>query len=278
MVYGRDHLDVIDQIAATRRDGFRAVGFHTAPSLAPFRAFDPFHASQDSIKRLRKVLSGFEKIEVHGPFSDWDVSLVSPNPAIRRTSLDDLRQHIDFAIFVGASVFTAHPGITSAPIPAEGQIDRLRESLHQLAEIAETRSFLICVETADILATTSNLRVFEDIQSAYLGVTMDTGHIAFRSPGMKPGYAPYKSIKEFVQATGQRIKHVHLNDYNSRRDHIGIGQGELPLKEVLGALHGVGYHGFFEMEVDPNLVPAGDMPAEREFVDKLIAESWNEAS
>jgi sugar phosphate isomerase/epimerase len=278
MVYGRDHMDLVDQIAALGESGFRGVGFHTAPSLAPFRAFDPFRASPNAIDRLRRVLAGFKKIEVHGPFSDWDVSLVSPNSTVRSASLGELKQHIDFAAHIGASVFTAHPGKTSAPVPPEEQLDRLRESLQQLAEIAEARGFLVCVETADILANTSNLRCFEGIQCPYLGITMDTGHISFHPPGTKPGYAPHSSIEEFVQAWGRHIKHVHVNDYNSERDHIGIGQGELPLKGVLGALHRVGYQGFFDMEVDPVVVPAKDMPVERDLLERLIAETWNDAS
>jgi len=275
VVYGRDHLDVVEQIAALRRDRFSAVGFHTAPSLAPSRAFDPFSASSDSVERLRCALSGFKKVEVHGPFSDWDISLVSPNLAVTDASLHELERHIQFAKSVGASVFTTHPGTTAAPISPESQLGRLRDSLERLAEIGRANGLLICVETADILVNAPNLRVFDGINSDYLGITLDTGHVSLHAAGITPGYAPYRSIEECIAALGRHIRHVHLNDYNSKRDHIGIGQGELPLKGVLAALHRGGYQGFFDMEVDPTLVPAENMPAQRKLVEGLLAEVWN---
>jgi sugar phosphate isomerase/epimerase len=274
MVYGRRELGIIDQIAAIRDNGFLAVGFHSEPCLAPQRAFDPFTASPQEIEKLRQVLSAFRRVEVHGPYSDWDISLVSPNPTIRRASLRDLERHIDFATYIGASVFTAHPGITSVPSSLDERLERLTDSLHVLAQIAEKRRLLVCVETSDILVHTANLRVFDSVKSDYLGITMDTGHISLQEHGEKPGYSPYGSIEGFIKTWGKQIRHVHLNDYNSKRDHIRIGQGELPLPSVLAALHRADFHGFFEMEVDPVESPAQDAPAERDLVQSLIGEIW----
>lgn len=274
MAYGRGELGIIDQIAAIRDSGFLAVGFHSEPCLAPRRAFDPFTASSQEIEKLRQVLSAFRKVEVHGPYSDWDISLVSPNPMIRRASLDDLERHIDFATYIAASVFTTHPGTTSVPSSLDERLERLTDSLHVLARIAEKRRLLVCVETSDILVDTGNVRVFEAVKSDYLGITMDTGHISLRGHGEKPGYAPYGSIEGFIGAWGKQIRHVHLNDYNSKRDHIRIGQGELPLRSVLAALHRADYHGFLDMEVDPLESPAQSAPAERDLVRSLIGEIW----
>ena len=223
MVYGRGELGIIDQIAAMRASGFLAVGFHSEPCLAPWRAFDPFAASPQEIEKLRQILSAFLRVEVHGPYSDWDISLVSPNPLIRRASIDDLERHIDFAADIGASVFTAHPGITSVPSSLDERLGRLTDSLHVLAQIAPKRGLLVCVETSDILVHTNNLRVFEAVTSDYLGITMDTGHISLQEHGEKPGYTPYGSIGGFIKAWGNQIRHVHLNDYNSKRDHLRIG-------------------------------------------------------
>jgi sugar phosphate isomerase/epimerase len=278
MVYGGpgEHKGIPDQIAGLRDKGFLGVGFHSEPPLAPQRSFDPFTASPQEVKRLQSILSSFKRVEVHGPYSDWDISLVSPNPAIRKASLADLERHIDFAESVGASVFTAHPGKTSVPSPVNERLERLTDSLHALAEMAEKRRFLVCVETSDILINTSHLRVFDAVKSDYLGNTMDTGHISFHWPGEKEvGYAPYGSIEGFIKAWGKRIRHVHVNDYNSKRDHIGVGQGQLPLRGVLTALHSVGYRGFLDMEVDPTVVPAQEAPEERDLVEKLIDEIWS---
>jgi sugar phosphate isomerase/epimerase len=274
MVYGYRQLGIVDQMSAMRDRGFLGVGFHTEPNLAPLRAFDPFTAPIDEVKRLRGVLSGFRKVEVHGPYSDWDISLVSPNPAIRRTSLEDLERHIDFAANIGASVFTAHPGETSAPLSLGEHLKLLEDSMQQLAQIAQGRRLLICIETSDILVNTSNVHVFDSVKSDFLGMTMDTGHISFHLPGAAPGLAPYGSIEGFIAAQGDKIRHVHVNDYNAQRDHIGIGQGQLPLRQLLAALHGGNYRGFLDMEVNPTVAPVEEMPAERDLIQKIIDETW----
>jgi sugar phosphate isomerase/epimerase len=278
MVYGGpgEHRGITDQITELRDKGFLGVGFHSEPSLAPQRTFDPFTASPQETKRLQNVLSGFKKVEVHGPYSDWDISLVSPNPAIRNASLADLERHIDFAEYVGASVFTVHPGKTSVPSSVNERLKRLTDSLHALAEMAEKRRFLVCVETSDILINTAHMHVFDAVKSDYLGSTMDTGHISFHGLAEKEvGFAPYGSIEGFIKVWGKRIRHVHVNDYNSKRDHIGIGQGKLPLRGVLTALRGVGYQGFLDMEVDPLVVPAQQAPEERDLVQKIVNEIWS---
>jgi len=278
MVYGYNRLGIVDQISAMRDRGFLGVGFHTEPVLSPLRAFDPCTASLQEVKRLRSALAGFRKVEVHGPYSDWDISLVSPNPGIRRTSLEELERHIDFAAYIGASVFTTHPGGTSSPVSVSERLKLLEDSMQRLAQIAQTRRLLVCVETSDILVDTSNVRVFDSVKCDFFGMTMDTGHISFHLPGAEPGYASYGSIEGFIAAQGNEIRHVHLNDYNAKRDHIGIGQGQLPLRQVLAALHRGNYRGFFDMEVDPTVAPVEQMPAERDSIQKIINEIWIDGS
>jgi sugar phosphate isomerase/epimerase len=278
MVYGYRQLDIVDQISVMRDRGFLGVGFHTEPVLAPLRAFDPFAASMEEVNRLRSVLSGFQKVEVHGPYSDWDVSLVSPNPGIRRTSLEELERHIDFAAYIGASVFTAHSGETSAPVSVSEKLKLLEYSMQRLAQIAQTRRLLVCIETSDILVNTSNVHVFDSVKCDFFGMTMDTGHISFHLPGTEPGYAPYGSIEGFIAAQSDKIRHVHVNDYNAQRDHIGIGQGQLPLRQMLAALHRGNYRGFLDMEVNPKVAPVEEMPAERDSIQRLINEIWVDGS
>jgi sugar phosphate isomerase/epimerase len=278
MVYGYRQLGIVDQISAMRDRGFLGVGFHTEPNLAPLRSFDPFTASIEEVNRLRGVLSGFRKVEVHGPYSDWDISLVSPNPAIRRTSLEDLERHIDFAADLGASVFTAHPGETSAPVSLSEHLKLLEDSMQRLAQFALARRLLVCIETSDILVNTSNVHVFDSVKSDFFGMTMDTGHISFHLPGAEPGLAPYGSIEGFIAAHGDKIRHVHVNDYNALRDHIGIGQGQLPLRQLLAALHRANYRGFLDMEVNPTVAPVEEMPAERDLIQKIIDKTWVNSS
>jgi sugar phosphate isomerase/epimerase len=274
MVYGYNRLGIVDQISAMRDRGFLGIGFHTEPVLSPLRAFNPFTASLQEVTRLRSVLSGFRKVEVHGPYSDWDISLVSPNPGIRRTSLEELERHIDFAAYIGASVFTTHPGVTSSPVSASEQLKLLEDSMQRLAQIAQTRRLLVCVETSDILLDVSKVYVFDSVKCDFFGMTMDTGHISFHLPGAEPGYAFYGSFEGYIAAQADKIRHVHLNDYNAKRDHLGIGQGQLPLRQVLVALHRGNYRGFFDMEVDPNVAPVEQMPAERDSIQEITNEIW----
>jgi sugar phosphate isomerase/epimerase len=284
-VYGNGKMDIADQILALRDRGFTAVQFEASPALAPHQTLDVSKFGVTGFKRLRSALSGFQKVEVHGPFSDWDISLVSPNSDIRRASLQVLERSILFAASIGADVFTTHPGVTHAPVATEEQIKLLTDSLYQLARIGERRKFLVCVETAELTANTANVRAFAPIQSDFLGITLDTGHISFWGALPHPlrgrhGYDAYGSVAGFIKAWGKRIRHVHLNDYNSTEDHIGVGTGQLPLEQVLTALHQANYQGFFVMEIKTNVVPpdSRELIVERNHVQELVNRIWARSS
>ena len=75
-------------------------------------------------------------------------------------------------------------------------------------------------------------RVLDTIPDERVGVCIDTGH--FHSSGVDT----IKAIHQF----SSRIYAVHLKDHIGAVS-VGIGRGELNLKEIIGTLNYVGYQG-----------------------------------
>ena len=66
-----------------------------------------------------------------------------------------------------------------------------------------------------------------------IGMTFDVGHL---NMSKKHGFEDKDLVKE-AQALSQYVKHVHLTDNFGHNDvHLPIGMGNVPVKELLGAL------------------------------------------
>jgi sugar phosphate isomerase/epimerase len=74
-----------------------------------------------------------------------------------------------------------------------------------------------------------------------LSLTYDVGHMA---PLMSDLVHYYQKIKP-------RLKHIHLHDTLGFRDHMPVGQGQLPLLDFLKSLKTDGYAGTLTLEVFP---------------------------
>lgn len=80
------------------------------------------------------------------------------------------------------------------------------------------------------------------------GLTLDLGH----SQLMRPKNTAFN----FISMSKERIKHVHVHDNKGGRSprndlHLGIGQGEVPIKELVTGLVLSGYDGTMTLEVPP---------------------------
>ena len=82
-------------------------------------------------------------------------------------------------------------------------------------------------------------RVLDAIPDQRVGVCIDTGH--FHSSGVDT----LSAIHQF----GPRIYAVHLKDHIGAVS-VGIGRGELNLKEIIGTLKDVGYQGDLTLELE----------------------------
>ncbi|MBR6800365.1 MAG: AMP-binding protein [Eubacteriaceae bacterium] len=112
--------------------------------------------------------------------------------------------------------------------------------LNEIVAYAEEKNIVILIKTKGIYSDTAKLRGLMDyFASDYLACLWDMHH-------------PYRDNNESANTTitnlGAYVKHVHLRDSDDKDSFNLIGEGNLPIKEMMGALSSINYDGFVSLE------------------------------
>jgi len=121
--------------------------------------------------------------------------------------------------------------------------DRVRRTFAELLPAAEKAQVRLLVSTKGIYSDTARLRsLLDGFASDYAAVLWD-----FRSPCLEQKETPAQTIKNL----GAYVKHVHVRDYREDGGLELVGEGILPLEEIMRALSSVDYDGFLSLEWNP---------------------------
>ncbi|MBQ0100286.1 MAG: AMP-binding protein [Lachnospiraceae bacterium] len=119
----------------------------------------------------------------------------------------------------------------------------VRERLEVLLPEAEKRSVMILIKTKGVYTDTERLRrLLDDFASDSLGALWDAHH-TYRQAGESAG----KTINNL----GAYVKHVHLRDSDDAGNYNLIGEGTVPIREIVNALSSIDYDGFVSLEWKP---------------------------
>lgn len=148
--------------------------------------------------------------------------------------LEQMKQTIVMAGRVDCPVIVLHPGVIDCPgIEPENATESLRKDavdnllrfLGEVEPLAQNAGTVICLENmhhreGDVVRSYQQLiDVVDIIDSPAVRITLDVGH-AFIHDG----------LPEAVEAFGNRVYHVHLDDALDGKDHMEIGTGELDME------------------------------------------------
>ena len=119
----------------------------------------------------------------------------------------------------------------------------LRANMDRLLPVAEELGVCLLIKTSGIFADTARLRAFlESYASDYTGALWDMHH-------------PYRDFGESADTTiknlGTYVKHVHLRDSDDKDTYNLIGEGNLPVADMMRALSSINYDGFISLEWKP---------------------------
>ncbi len=182
---------------------------------------------------------------LHAPFCG--VNLASINPNIRKASVGEILNSIDYASTLGCKLVVVHPGIISYPRSLK-KFERIareneRDSFLQICEKAEERKLLVCVENMprlppvfkDSWTGDEMIKIVDMCASPYVQIALDVGHCNTTDV----------PIPFIVTKFGKHVKHVHVHDNDGVREtHTIVGQGSINWHSVIDALRGIGYDGF----------------------------------
>jgi sugar phosphate isomerase/epimerase len=211
-----------------------------------------------SVAELQQTL-GF-LCTVHLPFL-W-IELASLNEQIREASIASLRQAIEVTRPVDVHTYVLHLwGFTTMQVLSQLQDSVQRELVTGVLMSQASRSLAaLCevIDPADLCVENLEDSLFElavpIVEEHGTSICLDVGHLALQG-GSSLG---------FLDQHRDRIREVHLHDaivpgtgeWQTARDHLALGRGDLDHEAFLDKLAEIGYEGpiILELNSEPDLV------------------------
>ncbi len=128
----------------------------------------------------------------------------------------------------------------------------VRSALTALLQKAEQLSVSILVKTSGIYSDTSRLRtLLEGFASDRLAALWDVHH-TYRDNG--------ESGDDTIKNLGAYVCHVHVRDSDDNGEYQLIGEGTMPIGDIIRALSSVNYDSFISLEWKPQWIDGLDDP------------------
>ena len=144
--------------------------------------------------------------------------------------------HVRFLIELAHAMQTEYVAIRSE----QEDMRLLKRDLDALLPLAREKHVVLLIKTNGVFSDTGRLRaLLDDCAVDELGVLWDVHH-----PCRDAGEQPEQTITNL----GAYIKHVHLRDSDENGSYALVGEGSLPLADVMRALYSVDYAGFLSLE------------------------------
>lgn len=168
------------------------------------------------------------------------------DPAQKESIIAEIRACIDIARNLHIPYVRLRAG-------ANGSGEAAADVIKEVIGDAEQNGVTLIIETSGLYASTEALReLLDSFACDSLAALWD-----MYSPYFFAGEQPETTIKNL----GAYVKHVHIKDARKTEDGTEfclIGEGELPIGEMILALRSVNYDGFISLEWDPAWCPELD--------------------
>ena len=160
----------------------------------------------------------------------------------REAIVEEITAHVDLAEKLNTPYIRILADLTPEP---QGEVDdnAVADLLKEIADIAEKKNVMLLVETNGVYSDTKRLKkLLDSVDSKAVGALWDMHH-------------PYRYMGESGQTTvenlGNYIKFIHVKDSaieNGKLVYKLMGEGDMPLHEMLSALQKIGYDGYISLE------------------------------
>ena len=176
-------------------------------------------------------------------------------PETNEEVIEEIKRYIDLANKLGTP-YIRIMGDGTAQMRDPVDDETVLSALKSLMPYAEEKNVTLLVETNGVYANTERLRdLLNQIESDNIGALWDMHH-PYCFFGEKPG--------KTVQNLGAYIKFTHIKDSimeNGKVVYKMMGDGDLPIAEIMQALRSINYDGYISLEwlkrYAPDLEDAG---------------------
>lgn len=182
-------------------------------------------------------------------------SFVSADACIRQDNIDELRRYVDLAEAIGAQYVRAFPGeLPPGTHPDESTLSHMVDSLQIAAEYAARAGVRIALEPHDDFVRSASVApILRQATNPALTVIWDVGNT----------YGAGEEYLEGAFLLAERLAYVHLKDGRGREEAwrlCRMGDGDVPLGDILNLLVGAGYEGALCVEWEWAWHPELDPP------------------
>lgn len=227
--FGREHLNLIPEVAAMGFEGFE------------IPIFEPARLAVTEIRRAFDA-SGLECTVC--AILPEGVNPISPDAAVRRKSCEHLKACVESAAEMGAKLLG---GPLFAPIgylpehrPSKEEWRWAVEAFQSLGGVLDARQMTLSIEPVNraetfFLRTAREAKALcEAVGHPRIGVTIDTFHANIEE----------RNIADACLSLGPRLAHIHA----SENDRGLLGEGHVDFPGIVTALKNSGYEGYLMIE------------------------------
>lgn len=232
---------IADALAETKAAGYQGIefGIGTEGLLTT-------STSQKECEAIRKQVQASGLVaQTLGAGLAWGCNPTSEDPAVRKRSIELHAAALQRASWLGIESMLMVPGVVKSPISPDiirydKALERCREAVKQLLDVAEKVNVELCLENVwnGFFYSPIEFAAFVDsFKHPKLGIYFDVGN----------GLGYHQHPPHWIELLGQRIKRVHIKDYTENFNWTGgysfcaLGAGQVPWKETMAALRGIGY-------------------------------------
>ena len=137
---------------------------------------------------------------------------------------------------------------------------RLIPALIQLSQVAVSEGVVLCLHPHQgnlVYTEEETARVVAETPPTIM-LTLDTAHLS----------ASKCDVVKVFERFSDRLGHVHLKDYRNR--FLPLGEGDVPLADVLNYLQSIKYEGWATVELDATHEPEVDARKSMDFLRKHL--------
>lgn len=236
---------VLNNAARLGFDGIEIRGIESEMNLDRIEALQPEQVVETK-SRLKKLSLEVCCLGTSATFHD---------PKVYDRAIKEGRDSIDIAQRLGVPYIRIFGDRIPDPARKQETIEIVARGFGELATYAEQTGVTVLIEThGDFSNSDALLEVLERTKGTAKGVIWDINH-------------PYKLAGEPMAQTYSKlsryIKHAHIKDtigegYSAK--HCLVGQGDVPVKEVVDLLRQGGYDGWLSFEFEKRWHPEIEEP------------------
>ena len=222
---------------ASREAGFSGIELHGISQKGLSGPGMPFSPGNISKTARRFADSGFAVVCV-------DALSDIADPSSPDESVCEISECIEAAAKMRCRYVRIHTLIPGY----DGADDTVKALVDKVLPIAESEGIVLLIETTGIYSDTGRLcRVLDGYASDSLAALWDMNH-PYRNAGESP--------ETTIEHLGAYVRHVHMRDSvagpGGTTEFRLMGDGDLPVSDMMDALRSVGYDGYISWECFPS--------------------------